>query len=143
MKRYFLDTNVILRFLMKDDPDQSPKAAGLFAAADAGECVLAVTRDVIAESEWVLRSYYKVDREAIATQLSELIRRSGLTVPDGGVLLDGLSRYRETNLDIVDCLLAAAASADGCGVATFDRGIGKRFRRCDLIGRHVGLGVAA
>jgi len=127
VKRYFLDTNVILRFLMKDDPVQSPKAALLFAAADAGECALAVTRDVIAESEWVLRSYYKIERSVIATQLSELIRRSGLTVPDGAVLLDGLSRYRETKLDIVDCLLAAAASADGSGVATFDRGIGKHF----------------
>lgn len=123
MNTYLLDTNIIMRFLRDDDPAQSPKAQALFASAATGQCVLLLSPLVITESVWVLKSFYKVERNAIADSLSALIRRRGISCEAEEIVADALACYGSTNLDIVDCFLVAQAKAASSAVATFDEGI--------------------
>ena len=66
MARLLLDTNVIIRFLTGDHPAHSPRSRSLFTRAAAGDVTLLVTDLALAETVWVLQSFYKLDRGAIA-----------------------------------------------------------------------------
>jgi len=121
MTRYLLDANLILRFLRDDQPKQSPKASALFAQAAAGECVLTIPSVVLAECVWVLRSFYKTDRKAVALALSKLISKPGVETDEPELAIDALDRLAKTNVDYVDCYLAARSAAHDDPVASFDK----------------------
>jgi predicted nucleic acid-binding protein len=70
--RHHLDANVILRFLLADDPGQSPKARTLFELAQAGRLTLFISHVTLAEVSWVLLSYYGFERSKRAQALREL-----------------------------------------------------------------------
>ena len=73
MARLLLDTNVIIRFFTGDHPAHSPRTRNLFSRAAAGDVTLLVTDLALAETVWVLQSFYKLDRGAIAAALKDLI----------------------------------------------------------------------
>ncbi|TWT88877.1 tRNA(fMet)-specific endonuclease VapC [Pseudobythopirellula maris] len=125
MKRYLLDTNVLLRFLLADHPRLTPKARRLFERAQAGECRLVLTDVALAEAVWVLESHYRVGRKAITETLGSLIGKPGVACPHQAVLTDALQRYGEKKCDFYDCYLAAMAADSGDAVASFDRDLRK------------------
>lgn len=117
----FVDTNVLLRFLLGDDPTQSPKAAALFKRASEGKEVLAIEDGVLAETIWVLEKYVKVPRLEIARRLALLLGIAGVQGAGGRrVLLEALATYGRTVCDFVDCLLAARSKSRKQKVYTFD-----------------------
>ncbi len=120
MNRYRLDTNVLIRFVTHDDPAQAAQADALFQRACDGNCLLLLDKVVLVEAVWVLQSAYHQPRDHIAEVLGKLIIKPGIRCEDGPVTLDALYRYKQTNLDIVDCLLAAHSAAEGDTIATFD-----------------------
>lgn len=118
---HHLDTNVILRFLLADDPSQSPKAKALFELAQAGKLSLFVSHVTFAEVSWVLLSYYDFERGKLAQTLRELVLHEGIEVDDADVLLDAFDRFGKVNVDFIDCYAAALAKARGAVVVTEDR----------------------
>lgn len=120
-ERYHLDANVILRFLLADDPRQSPKARQLFALAQAGKVVLFASHICLAEVTWVLHSYYAFERGTLARTLRELVLHDGVEVEAEGALLDAFDRFGRVNVDFADCYTAALAKQAGCPVVTEDR----------------------
>ena len=133
MRHVLLDTNVILRFLRRDDPAQSPLAAALFDEGVKGGCTLGISWYVVAECVWALRSHYDAPRKDIAISLAKLIGFDAVVCDNKPVLLDALDRYGTSKLDIVDCLLAAESASGGKALATFDLGIGKHFNEISLL----------
>ncbi len=125
MKKYLLDTNILLRFLLADHDELSPKAARLFQRAADRECLLILTDLVIAEAVWVLTSFYRLERKPVADSLAKLIVRAGVHCPDLDPVLDALTRFKTTNCDFYDCYLAAQAVAFGVGIASFDKDFSK------------------
>jgi predicted nucleic-acid-binding protein len=121
MKKYLLDTNVLLRFLLSDHDELSPKAARLFRLAADRECLLILTNLGVAEAVWVLTSYYKLGRKPIAESLAKLLVRAGIQCPDLDTILDALARFKATNCDFYDCYLAAQAVAADVSIASFDK----------------------
>ena len=63
MKTFILDTNVTLRFLLADDPNQSPKAKELFELAESGGVRLRLSHVAVAELVWVLGSFFDFARQ--------------------------------------------------------------------------------
>ena len=122
MTRYRLDTNVLIRFLTHDDPQQAEDTHTLFRDAEDGRCVLVLDTIVLVEAVWVLSSVYNLPRKKIAESLARLVVMPGIRCKKSRVTLDALARYRQSKLDVVDCFLAAQAVAEGDFVATFDRG---------------------
>ena len=125
MTRYLLDTNVIIRYTVRDDPAQTPAADALFQQAAAGDAELVLTPTVLIEAVWVLQSAYKQERGLVAGKLSDLINSGGVFCENKAVALDAFKRYAETNLDIVDCWLGAQGAASGDAIASFDSGFKK------------------
>ena len=109
-----LDTNIVLRLLVRDDPAQTAQAAALVRDNE-----VLVTTTVLLETEWVLRSRYRVPRSTILVGLRRLIRLDRLTV-DHPTVAAGALDWFEAGLDLADAL-HLASSGSATEFATFDR----------------------
>jgi predicted nucleic-acid-binding protein len=125
VKKYLLDTNVLLRFLLDDHPELSGAAACLFQEAADEKCLLILTDLGIAEAVWVLTSYYKLERQKVAESLAKLLLKAGVQCPSLERVLDALARFKATNCDFFDCYLAAQAASSAVAIASFDSDLRK------------------
>lgn len=125
MKKYLLDTNVVLRFLLSDHDALSPIAVRLFQRAADRECLLILTDLGVAETVWVLTSYYKLARKPVAIILAKLLVQAGVHCPDLDAVLDALARFETTSCDFYDCYLAVQSVASSVGIASFDKDFAK------------------
>lgn len=116
-KRRFIDTNVIVRYLVQDHEKHAVAAGRLFDACDRGEIVLVLLSAVLAECVFVLDSFYQKPRAEIAAALTKLITSPGVEIRDPEVHVDSLRRFGNSRAHFIDCLIAASAAP----VATLDR----------------------
>jgi predicted nucleic acid-binding protein len=93
----------------------------LFARAAAGDVTLVVTDLALAETVWVLQSFYRLDRNAIAAALKDLTESAGIEVQDKARLLSALRNFAQTDVNFVDAYHAAIAAAGSMAIASFDR----------------------
>jgi predicted nucleic-acid-binding protein len=111
-----VDTNVLVRFLTRDDAAQATAAERLFAEAE----ILLLT-SMLVETEWVLRASYRWPRSAINTALAGLVRLERVSIGHPMAVDWALARHAE-GADLADMLhLVAASGADA--FATFDQHI--------------------
>ena len=112
--------NVLLRFLTGEPKDLAGKAAGLMARAEHGEIVIVVSPLVVAETVWVLRSFYRHSLADIAGVLVPLMGADGIKVEDRETLIRAVELARDKNVDFVDAVLALHAARRGEPVCSFD-----------------------
>lgn len=120
MNQHVLDTNVILRFLLEDIPDQAEQAARLFRAADAGQCRLMVPSIVVAEVVYVLSSFYEADRAHVCQAIRGLLGRAGVQTDEPDVMALAVEKFDATTVSFTDAYLAARCELQRTAVATFD-----------------------
>lgn len=129
MKTFILDTNVVLRFLLADDPKHSPRAKQLFELAESGAVRLYLSHVVLAELVWTLASFFKFSRHQIGATLRGLVLHDGIEMDDQQVALIALEHFAHVNADYPDCYIAALALAREQPVASYDRD----FRKFEAI----------
>ncbi len=123
----FADTNLFLRFLTQDPPDQAAASEQLLRRAAAGDLVLVTTPLVFAELAWTLRSFYKHPREEIARMLLALLNTPGIEIESSDRLIQAVIWFEEKNVDFIDAYHAAwLLEQPFKQVYTFDQ---KHFRR--------------
>jgi len=116
----FLDTNVLIRHLTGDPPEQARRATAFLAKAD--ELLLADL--IVAEIVFVLESFYEVERERVAEVVRSVIGFPAVVVVDASLLLRAIEVYEVDGLDFAEAYLVASADVTGVGVvASFDRTI--------------------
>ena len=116
-----VDTNVLVRYLVRDDPEQAEAARALLQSATAARPAY-VCREVVVELVWVLERAYGCSRERIATILEELVATEGLVVEAAGDVGRAAFRYRSEGVGFSDLMVFAAAErAAALPVYTFDR----------------------
>ena len=117
-----VDTNVVVRYLARDDSAQTARATRLVRA----ERIL-LLKTVLLESEWVLRSAYAFDRNAIVTSFRGLLGLPTVSVEDEVVVAQALGWFA-AGMDFADAIhLAGGATTDRC--VTFDRRLVASARR--------------
>ena len=116
----FVDTNVLVRHLTGDPPDQAARATRYLQQADE----LLLPDLILAEVAYVLESYYDVPRSQVAETLRSILAFRAIRVVDGMLLQRAVELYEVHRLDFADAYLVASAERTGIGaVASFDRGI--------------------
>jgi predicted nucleic-acid-binding protein len=116
-----LDTNILARFFLQDDPLQSPKADAIMGALSLSEPGW-IGMATVLELVWVLSTKNRIDRTGITKILSHLLTREEIVIEQSNILQTALQLYRNGNADFADCLIAASARAAGCSrTVTFDR----------------------
>jgi predicted nucleic-acid-binding protein len=116
-----IDTNVLVRFLVRDDERQFEKAQALIRReANRGEAVL-ISQLVLLEAEWVLRSRYTLSKSDILRAFSGLLDSVEFTIEDEPSLEQALFLWRDSAAELADCLIGARHLNLGCrATASFD-----------------------
>jgi predicted nucleic-acid-binding protein len=115
------DTNVLVRYLVRDDQAQYEKARRLIdRELSKGEPVL-VSLLVLLETEWVLRSRYDLAKADLVATFSALLDTSDLVVEDEPSVENAIYSWKDSAVDFADCLIEARNRRLGCrATATFD-----------------------
>lgn len=122
-----LDTNVVVRFLVRDERRQSQLVYARFRKAESSREVLFVPLVVVLETIWVLESAYGKSRQEILNALEDLRGMPILEFEKDRVLQSLMQDGRENAVDLSDLLMALAARSSGCsGVLTFDKKASRR-----------------
>ena len=120
-----LDTNVLVRYIMQDDPKQSPKATELIESLD-GDNPGFVTVISVVELYWVLTSCYDLTNEQFKQALEVLLRTKQILVDRADQVLRALRVFGDGKADFADCLIERTAAGAGCArTMTFDVGAAK------------------
>jgi len=115
------DTNFILRYLLRDIPEQFAEADLFFEKVRVGKMNCCINEAVLVECQYIFEKYYKVSRVDIASSLTGLLQYKGIANKDREVVLKALAIYSNTTLDPVDCLLAAHYEINKNSILTFDK----------------------
>ena len=116
-----LDTNVIVRYLVRDDEGQAESARALLESLTNRRPGY-VCREVVIELVWVLERAYAVSRERIGTILRELVATRGLRVERADDVARAALRYQAGGPGFADLMILAAAERSGAWpLYTFDR----------------------
>lgn len=121
-----IDTNIILRFLRRDDPSLSGKAKALFVDAQDGRFLCYIDEVTVAEVMWVATSVYKASREDIADGLEELLAKEWVVNPRKHTILRAMTFYRMSSLNYIDCWLLAVSEEKHIPLETFDMKLKKK-----------------
>jgi predicted nucleic-acid-binding protein len=115
-----VDTNVILRYIVRDDEEQAAKADRLFRARTADDPAF-VSSIVLCELIWVLRRVYSYDRAAVCNVLEQILFTEGFAVSNRTAILAAFISYQSGHIDFADCLLGLLNRDVGCSTTvTFD-----------------------
>ena len=113
MERKFVDTNIFLRYLTRDDPSKYEGCRTLFKNAIEGKIALATSGMVIAELVWTLLSYYKVPKAEVVEKISIIVATDNLLIPDKEMISEALLLYGMKNIDYIDAYNAVLMKAHG------------------------------
>ena len=116
----FVDTNVLVRHLTADPPEMAARATAFLA--DASQLYLADL--IVAETIYVLESFYEAPRGHVAAAMRSLLSMHSVVTVDPAMLLRAVEVYEIDRLDFAEAYLVACAETTGVGrVASFDRSI--------------------
>ena len=129
-----LDTNVVVRLFVDDDPRQARTARALVAGRCSESDPGFVNRIVLCELVWVLESVHGYGRAKVSGVIAELLASRDILVEDGDLAYSALATFRTTNADFADALIGTVNRQRGCeATATFDR---KAARLPAFLGLH-------
>jgi predicted nucleic-acid-binding protein len=115
------DTNVIVRIVLGDDPEQAALAATLWRDALASGGIF-LPKVVLAELVWVLSAAAKLGRDRIASELRRLIALEGVVIEDVTAVTRAVERFERSAADFADYLiLETARDANALPLHSFDR----------------------
>lgn len=117
-----VDTNVLVRFLVNDDPAQASIVRARFADAEQQRESFWVPVLVLLETIWVLESGYGVSRSELIATLSDLLLLPILEFENRAAVQTMLTNAARTAGDLPDLFIAETAHLSGCeSVLTFDK----------------------
>ncbi len=122
-----IDTNVVLRFLLKDDVRQSARALRFMrdkiSAVQPGYVSLVTLLEIV----WVLDSLYGFNAEQQMAVVEDLLAVEALEIAERAAVARAVTASRDQRADFQDCLVAILGESVGCGTTvTFDTRAAKR-----------------
>jgi predicted nucleic-acid-binding protein len=115
-----VDANVVLRYLLEDHAELSPRAAEIL---EQQQVTLPI--EAACEVVYVLQKVYSVERDTISQRLTEMVSEGLVRMDKPSVFLRALDCYRQRGLDFVDCLLVGYHLEEQQPIITFDEKLAK------------------
>lgn len=117
-----LDTNLLVRLLINDDPEQAGRVQAWLESNASASQPAYIDHLVLCELAWVLERSYGYARKLVAAAIAELLEQVDLQVEAPGLVRKALYWHQGGKGDFSDCLIAARAQAAGFeSVLTLDR----------------------
>jgi predicted nucleic acid-binding protein len=128
----FLDTNILLRHLLQDHPEQSPRCTAYLARIERGEIRVRISDTVIFETVFVLERHYGIAKAAIRENVLPLLQLAGIVLPGKRRFHRVFDLYVDLNLSFADAYHAVLMRGLGLDeIVSFDR----QFDRVPSISR--------
>ena len=121
-----IDTNILLRLWLNDDPAQSKRIDVLLAKYGNSPGSLLVTDVVLVEAVWTLRSAFDQSKAAQLSAVSSLLGETAFAFENREAVVNALALFEAASCGFSDCLVVAKHASQACEfTATFDRGMRK------------------
>lgn len=121
MKKYFIDTNVVLRFFLRDNEKYYRQALSYFEKAKKGEIEINLIPEVLFEIDYVLRGVYSLSKNETTDLLLKLVKTPYLKIANRSLIISTLEKYQTTKIDLFDIYLYFLAKSKGSLIFSFDR----------------------
>jgi predicted nucleic-acid-binding protein len=121
-----IDTNILLRLWLNDDPAQNKRIDALLAEHGGTPGSLLVTDVVLVEAVWTLRSAFDQDKDAQLIAVRSLLEETAFAFEDREAVAAAVTLFEAGSCGFADSLVVAKHARQGCDfTATFDRGMRK------------------
>jgi predicted nucleic-acid-binding protein len=121
-----LDTNVLVRYLTRDDEQRFAAVQAAFAHIQGSEETLFISLPVLLETVWVLQRPYKLSKEQLALTIQALLESPQLVIEEEALIEAALHDFIHDQADFADCLIGLRNREVGCSYTlTFDREAGQ------------------
>src|SRR3989344_8232014 len=127
MTVYYVDTNVFLRFFLKDNLSLYNQAELLLRKAKEGKVKIIVSTVVIFEIGFVLKKYYHLEKQEVIKHLNTLIALDYVVVDERDIFQNAIFWYMSSSNSLEDCFLKAKAQKIGAELFTFDKKLKNLF----------------
>jgi len=128
-----LDTNVLVRYVVQDEPRQSAAATRLMEKTLSAENPGFIAVITLCEIVWVLTECYHADRQRIRAVIEGLLGTKQIVVEAPELVWKALRAWQDSSADLSDALIGEIAAAAGAGkVVTFDKAAA-RLERFELL----------
>ena len=121
MTKYLADTNFFLRFILQDNQKQARIAEKRLTEAKEGKISIFFPDEVILEMEFVMRSFYRIDKDDIVKTLQSLLKMSYLEIENKVLWSKTLQVYEKRNISLIDIFLHHKARQMQAEVLSFDK----------------------
>lgn len=125
MRELILDTNVFLRFFLKDVLLQTIETRKLLQQAKIGKIRIIVPQIVIFEIVFALEKLYKFPKTEIIDKISVLLGANYLKIQDKEIFEEAVLLFRGHNLSLPDCFIHSYAKQNNAAVFSFDKDLNK------------------
>ena len=117
-----LDSNVLVRYIVQDDPEQAVAASRLIEGQCTERSPGRVNLVVLVELAWVLTKAYHYEKADVARVVRQLLRTTEFDIEDSDAVWAALREFEAGAADFADHLIARRNRNAGCGrTYTFDR----------------------
>ncbi len=121
-----IDTNILVRYLTQDDPEQFQQAVTVLEQQCTVEVPGYISTIVLCELMWVLQRAYNIPRMQQADVINRLLHVPTLKVAQATVVRHALDDFQQHSADFADCLIGRLHQAAGCTTTvTLDRKAGR------------------
>ena len=132
-----IDTNVIVRYIVQDDPKQARAATKLIEKSCSSDNPGYINHIVLCEIVWVLKRNYKLDKASICQVIEQIMRTDRMVIEDTQLVWRALETFKETKADFADCLLGQKNLRAGCQyTATLDDAASVTIGYKHLLAKH-------
>lgn len=121
MKKLIIDTNVLLRFLLKNVPHQAEEARKVFKQAEKGEIKLIIPQIVIFEIIFQLIKLYKFEKNKVIEAIKIILNTDYFEIQDNEVFQEALKKFKLANISFANCFIASYSEKQKGEVFTFDK----------------------
>ena len=116
-----LDTNILVRYILQDDPEQAAIAGHLIESQCTAHSPGYISILVLVELVWVLTTGYSYEKRRVASTIHQILITNEFTVEDRETVWAALREYERGSSDFADCLISHRNHTKGCTETyTFD-----------------------
>ena len=121
--KILLDTNIVIRFLTRDNEEYYHKSVEIFRDIESGKTEALLMDFIFAEIVYVLKRIYKYSKNDIASVLKKLLLYKNLYTENKLITFEALEIYADKNIDFADAMLCAKQKLEGFEIISFDKDI--------------------
>ena len=131
-----VDTNILVRYLVQDDPKQSLQASEWLDSMRHKREFIFINQVVFCELVWVLEGPYQIDKKTLILTLEKILLAKQFEIESKDEIRQALSEFKRQAVDFADALIGVKNRMAGCRTTlTFDQKAAKKLEAFTVLAK--------